>query len=56
LDLERRALGTPLRVEKLAREQLQMRTVTPAITQYARMGDTSASANAPANDKQGTQP
>jgi len=50
------SLGTPLRVEKLAREQLQMRTVTPAITQYARMGDTSASANAPANDKQGTQP
>ena len=47
LDLERRALGTPLRVEKLAREQLQMRTVTPAITQYARMGDASASANAP---------
>jgi cell division protein FtsL len=56
LDLERRSLGTPLRVEKLAREQLQMRTVTPAITQYARMGDASASANAPANDKQGTQP
>ena len=56
LDLERRALGTPLRVEKLAREQLQMRTVTPAITQYARMGDASASANAPASDKQGTQP
>ena len=56
LDLERRALGTPLRVEKLAREQLQMRTVTPAITQYARMGDASASANAPVSDKQGTQP
>jgi cell division protein FtsL len=52
----RRALGTPLRVEKLAREQLQMRTVTPAITQYARMGDTSASANAPVSDKQVTQP
>ena len=56
LDLERRSLGTPLRVEKLAREQLQMRTVTPAITQYARMGDASASANAPVSHKQGAQP
>jgi cell division protein FtsL len=56
LDIERGAQATPLRVEKLAREQLQMRTVTPAITQYARMGDASASANAPASDKQGTQP
>jgi cell division protein FtsL len=26
-----------LRVEKLAREQLRMRTITPAITQYATM-------------------
>lgn len=35
LDVERRAQATPLRVEKLAREQLRMRTITPAITQYA---------------------
>jgi cell division protein FtsL len=35
LDVERRAQSTPLRVEKLAREQLHMRTITPAITQYA---------------------
>ena len=35
LDVERRAQSTPLRVEKLAREQLRMRTITPAITQYA---------------------
>jgi phytoene dehydrogenase-like protein len=48
--------AVPLALEKLAREQLQMRTVTPAITQYARMGDTSASANAPASDKQVTPP
>ena len=34
LDLERRAQATPLRVEKIAREQLSMRTITPAITQY----------------------
>ncbi|NBX54924.1 MAG: cell division protein FtsL [Betaproteobacteria bacterium] len=56
LDLERRALGTPLRVEKLAREQLNMRTVTPAITQYARMGDSSASAHAPVSLKAVEQP
>lgn len=34
LQVERRAQSTPLRVEKLAKEQLQMRTTTPAITQY----------------------
>jgi cell division protein FtsL len=34
LQVERRAQATPLRVEKLAKEQLQMRTATPAITQY----------------------
>ena len=33
---EKRAQATPLRVEKLAKEQLQMRTTTPAITQYVR--------------------
>ncbi len=34
LQVERRAQSTPGRVEKLAREQLQMRAATPAITQY----------------------
>ena len=34
LDLETRTQATPLRVEKLAREQLGMRTITPAITVY----------------------
>lgn len=34
LEVEKRAQATPLRVEKLARERLQMRTATPAITQY----------------------
>ncbi len=34
LQVEKRAQATPLRVEKLAKERLQMRTVTPAITQY----------------------
>ena len=34
LQVEKRAQATPLRVEKLARDRLQMRTTTPAITQY----------------------
>lgn len=34
LQVEKRAQATPLRVEKIARAQLNMRTATPAITQY----------------------
>ena len=34
LQVEKHALSTPARVERLAREQLQMRGATPAITQY----------------------
>lgn len=34
LQVEKRGQATPLRVERLAKEQLQMRTVTPAITHY----------------------
>ena len=34
LQFEKRAQATPLRVEQLAKEQLQMRAATPAITQY----------------------
>ncbi len=36
LQVEKRAQATPLRVEKLAKDQLKMRTATPAITQYVR--------------------
>ena len=36
LEFEKRAQATSLRVEKLAKEQLQMRTATPAITQYVK--------------------
>ncbi|MBP6405404.1 MAG: cell division protein FtsL [Proteobacteria bacterium] len=36
LKVEKRAQSTPGRVEKLAKEQLQMRTATPAITQYVQ--------------------
>ena len=35
LDIERGSQATPLRVEKIAHEQLNMRTISPAITQYA---------------------
>lgn len=34
LQLEKRAQATPLRVERLAKERLQMHTPTPATTQY----------------------
>jgi cell division protein FtsL len=34
LQVDRRAQATTARVEKVAREQLQMRPATPAITQY----------------------
>lgn len=34
LDAERQAQATHLRVEKVAREKLRMRTATPAVTAY----------------------
>jgi len=34
LEVEKRAEATSLRVEKLAKEKLNMRTVSPAITEY----------------------
>ena len=34
LQVDKRAQATPLRVEKLAKAQLQMHAATPAITQY----------------------
>ena len=34
LQVEKRAQATPLRVEKLAKEQLHMRAASPAITDY----------------------
>lgn len=42
LQVEQRAQATPLRVEQLARQQLQMRTASPAITQYVTMGQASS--------------
>ena len=37
LQVEKREQATPLRVEKLAKEQLHMRTASPAITQYVTL-------------------
>lgn len=36
LQVEKRAQATPLKIEMLARDRLQMRTTTPAITQYVK--------------------
>ena len=39
---EKRAQATPLRVDKLAKDKLQMRPATPAITQYVTHRETAA--------------
>jgi cell division protein FtsL len=38
LQVEKRAQATPARVEKIAREKLQMRQASPAITNYVTLG------------------
>jgi cell division protein FtsL len=53
LQVEKRAQATPLRVEKMAKAQLQMRPATPGITYYAK--DTS-SMPAAATSTQGARP
>ncbi len=45
LEAEKRALATSLRVEKLAREKLAMRSITPAITDYVNLPATAAPAS-----------
>jgi cell division protein FtsL len=37
VEVDKRSSATPLRVEKIAKEQLQMRTATPAVTQYVKL-------------------
>ena len=53
LQVEKRAQATPLKVEKLAKDRLQMRTVTPAITQYVTYTDAAA---APEPSQEGRKP
>jgi cell division protein FtsL len=46
LEVDKRAQATPLRVEKLAKDQLQMRSASPAVTQYVRVAQVPSSAPA----------
>ena len=46
LEAEKRAQATPARIERLAREQLQMRNPTPGITQYVTLGAVKGAAGA----------
>ncbi|MBK5207041.1 MAG: cell division protein FtsL [Polaromonas sp.] len=46
LQAEKGAQATPLKIEKLARDRLQMRTTTPAITQYVSYQDVAAAGGA----------
>ena len=60
LQVEKRAQATPLRVERIARAQLNMRTATPAITQYVSdpqgVATANAAAAAAASQTAGAQP
>ncbi len=52
LQLEARAQATPLRVERVARERLAMRNVSPAVTEYVSAAATTASAaSGPSRDQ-----
>ena len=53
LEVEKRAEATSLRVEKLARDKLAMRSITPAITEYVT---SSAAVPAAASAAQGARP
>lgn len=54
LQIDQRAQATPLRVEKVAREKLQMRSATPAVTEYVEAPAPAASAaSAPAAGAEG---
>lgn len=46
LDAERQAQATNLRVDKVARDKLQMRSASPAVTQYVTDGVAAAPAAA----------
>jgi cell division protein FtsL len=53
LQVEKRAQATPLRVEQLSKSRLQMRTATPAITEYVTYKDASATSVTPATSAAG---
>jgi cell division protein FtsL len=47
LDAERQVQSTHLRVERVARERLQMRTVTPAVTHWVNERPSDAAGSSP---------
>ena len=49
LTSEKQSQATPLRVERTARDKLQMRNATPAITEYVSRGASAASAAVPSH-------
>lgn len=53
LTIEKRTQATPLRVEKVAREKLNMRTASAAVTHYVTYA---GAASAPASAAQGVSP
>jgi cell division protein FtsL len=53
LQVEKREQATSARVERLAREKLQMRQVTPAITSYVTYSAPEAAASVAANASAG---
>jgi cell division protein FtsL len=58
LKSDKQSQATPLRVEKVARDKLAMRSATPAVTQYITQHDRqqNGAARAPAPDAGGSAP
>jgi len=54
--VDKRAQATPLRVEKVAREKLQMRTATPAVTHYVTYAGAASAPAAAASAAEGSRP
>jgi cell division protein FtsL len=52
LQVDSRAQATPLIIEKLAKEKLQMRSATPAVTQYTSTTNTTANTTSNATKPQ----
>ena len=50
-EVEKRAEATSLRVEKLARDKLAMRSITPAITEYVTSSLALPAASAPQGER-----
>jgi cell division protein FtsL len=51
LQVERRSQASPLRIEQIAKQELQMRLVTPGITQYVKQPSEAPAASNKANNK-----